>query len=100
MRLPEHIDGSPIRWDLADEETRLNYEVLFAVDRVLKTLPPEGVMMGMRNIVFEPEHAEKGYLVISAVGTVVHTPEENRYRVPERTLEVLRQLQVPFSLHN
>jgi hypothetical protein len=82
----------------ADERTRIGWEIVQAVERIAKTLPPEGQHLNSQPIIFEEEYRHRGLNAVFAAGTVIGTGRRNVLLVPERTLGILTELKIPYTI--
>lgn len=91
----EEYSARPRRF--VDEATRLGYETAQAVSRLVKDLPPEGAELKTQRITFAPEHEDRGLTAIFTAGTVIFTGrEDGAMLVPERSLQILQKLDIPY----
>lgn len=80
----------------ADEYARTAWEVGQAVANITASLPPEDQNLGAQTIAFEPRHLSRGTYAIFFSGTVIGTDREGVFLVPERSLNVLERLGIPY----
>jgi hypothetical protein len=80
----------------ADERTKVAWEVGQAVSQITRSLPPEDQNLRAKTIFFDPEYISKGTYAILFSGTVIGTDQEGTFLVPERSLNVLDQLGIPY----
>lgn len=91
-------NGVPVRWDLADEETKQSWETTVTADRINSMLlPREGTRIDMRKIIFPAKNWEDGFNIILTVGAMSPTPVNNQYIVPARTVLILKIMDVKFK---
>jgi hypothetical protein len=81
----------------ADEETRIGFETAEAVVRLARTMPPEDPYMKYTPIRFAEADENRGLTAVMIAGTVVYTGIDGLIVVPERTLEILRTLGIPYQ---
>ena len=83
----------------ADEETRWGYEVAEKVSELVNRLPPEGPRLNIQRITFEGFKREdriRGLSAVFTAGTSWGTGEKGVLAVPQRTIDVLNELKLPF----
>lgn len=83
----------------ADEDTRIGYEVAQTVLRLTATLPHEGTELRTQLISFDPADELRGLSAILTAGTVIFTGHGGIVLVPERSLQILHTLGIPFHDH-
>lgn len=83
----------------ADENARIGWETSRAVDRIAETLPPEGQGLNAKPIRFEEVHELRGLHAVFTAGTVIFTSDlKGTMLVPERTLQILGILGIPYDV--
>lgn len=91
-------DGEQEELIFADENARVAWEVGKEVDRIIASLPPESSSLQTETITFEPEHLSRGTYAVFFSGTVIATDHKGVLVVPERSLQILKQLQIPYHI--
>jgi hypothetical protein len=84
----------------ADDNAKTAWEVGRALEKLARDLPPEGDNLQAAFISFEPEHKAKGTYAVLLAGTVVYTDRTGVYMVPERTIEALDALGIPYRVES
>lgn len=82
----------------ANENAKIAWEIGQEVDRVTALLPPEGSVLKTETIAFAPEYLSRGTYAVFFSGTVIATDRKGVLAVPERSLHVLEQLQIPYQV--
>jgi hypothetical protein len=80
----------------ADQRTKTAWELLQAVKRISKEVPPEDQSFPVRTISFAPEQRSTGMYVLLFSGTLVGTEQPGTFVVPDRSLIFLDQLRIPY----
>ncbi len=90
---------APIQEEIvfADEYARTAWEVGQAISRIIGSLPPEDQNLKAQTITFEPKDISRGTYAIFFSGTVIGTERSGVFLVPERSLEVLNRLGIPYQ---
>lgn len=82
----------------ADENAKLAWEIGQGVDRITALLPPESSALKTETITFEAKYLSRGTYAVFFSGTVIATDRKGVLVVPERSLHVLDQLQIPYQV--
>ena len=82
----------------ADENAKVAWEVGQAVDQISASLPPESPSLKAKTITFEPENISRGTYAVFFSGTVIGTDREGVLTVPERSLQILERLGIPYTV--
>ncbi len=82
----------------ADEEARINWETTCEAEGIAATLAPEEAPLSPQTITFLPKDKERGLAVVFAVGTAWGTGIDNTLSVPQRTLDVLEKMSIPYEV--
>ena len=91
---PLHMEVQDISF--ANDKARIAWEIGQRVSELTAELPVETPTMNARTICFEPAHRIRGTYAVLLAGTVVGTADAGVFVVPERTLAVLRKLDIPY----
>ena len=81
----------------ANDKARIAWEVGQEVSKLTPELPVETPTMAARTISFDSAHRTRGTYAIFVAGTVIGTAEFGVFVVPERTLTILRKLDIPYK---
>jgi hypothetical protein len=81
-----------------DEKTRRAWEILERAQAVIANIPPEGEELNIQAVTFSPEYEFDGWNVVFTVGTVIPTDKDTIMLVPQRTLDVLSRMDIPYEL--
>lgn len=81
----------------ADEDTRIAWETLRRVLLAASALPPERPDFKPQAITFEGANRLEGLTAVLSAGTVIFT-DRHVLLVPERTLEILQKLDIPYNV--
>lgn len=82
----------------AGEETEFRLRIAEEVERVAAELPPESSLLNLRAITFDQEYGKKGRAAVLFAGTMVGTGQKGVVLVPERTLNILDALDIPYRV--
>jgi hypothetical protein len=80
----------------ANARAKTAWEVRKEVSKITSSIPPENQNLKATTISFDPEHVSRGTYAILFSGTVIGTDRAGVYLVPERTLSILKQLEIPY----
>ena len=86
--------------EFADEKAKIAWEVGEAIKHIWSELPPENPYMKFYHIRFAAEDKTKGTYAILFSGTVVGTGDYGVFVVSERTIEILKQLNISYILED
>ena len=80
----------------ADARARIAWEVGKAITQIAASLPPESQNLKAQTITFEPEDMSRGTYALLFSGTVIGTDRDGVFLVPERSLNILQKLAIPY----
>lgn len=83
----------------ADKKAQEGWEISRAVERIAATLPVEQEPLEPQPIAFDEEHRNKGLHAIFTAGLVIGTGKKGVLIVPDRTLQILDALKIPYTIH-
>jgi len=83
--------------DFADQTAKLAWETKQAVNQCIGNLPPEAGSLNARPIRFSKEYDTQGTFAVFFAGTVIGTDEKGVFVVPQRTIQILEQLGIPYQ---
>ncbi len=89
--------GPRIVLEFANERSRIIYETVQAVDRIVGRIGPEERELRTSPIRFTAENATRGLTAVMNAGTVVYTSRPGVILIPERSLRILRELGIPYE---
>lgn len=81
----------------ADEHAKVAWEIGQAVSRITASLPSEGQSLQAQTITFAPADLSRGTYALFFSGTVIGTDRKDVFLVPERSLKVLDELEIPYQ---
>lgn len=84
----------------ASDEARRGWEINQKVERLNEIFPSEGQQLKAKPILFEKEFRHDGLAAIFAAGTVIGTGIRGVLLVPERSLKILEELQIPYQIYS
>lgn len=97
-KIKEQSPKSKRRLVFADENAKVAYEISNTVRALKNLLPPEPENLDFRNIKLSTEDDERrGIHAVYSAGTVLGTGTSTVYRVPERSLLILRILEISYE---
>lgn len=86
-----------------DNKAQEGWEISRAVERIAATLPVEQEPLEPQPITFDEEHRNKGlhaiFNAIFTVGLIIGTGKKGVLIVPDRTLQILDALKIPYTIH-
>lgn len=97
-RHPRHEAAAADGIEFADKRTRLAWELGQAVLKITLAMPPESPHLKAVPITFSSKYATRGRYAIFFAGTVIGTSSDGVFLVSERSLKVLKELKIPFSV--
>jgi hypothetical protein len=80
----------------SDTNSRIAFDLSRRINSVARSIPPELPHATLRRIKFDAADAIRGWYAIFMIGTVVGTQYVGVFDVPERTVNVLRLLEIQF----
>jgi hypothetical protein len=91
--------GPKVKRVFADKRAQEGWEVSRAVERISATLPADKEPLEAQRITFDEEHRNKGLNAIFTAGAVIGTGQRGMLIVPDRTLQILDALKIPYTIH-
>jgi hypothetical protein len=96
VRRPTIAVGSNPEPRFADERAKIAWEVGRQISCLLASFPTEKQNLEAKTIAFAPKHISRGTYAVFLSGTVIGTEREGVFVVPQRSLEILDRLRIPY----
>lgn len=84
--------------EYANEKARIAWEVGQAVSAISRSVPAEVHELDSKTITFAPENLTRGTYAIFLSGTVIGTDQPDVFVVPQRSVQILERLHIPFQV--